>query len=169
MAACLRRFRLLLGACAVALSLAGAPAASAEQVRKVIDGDTIRLTDGRLVRYIGIDTPELRRKVDGRWVEAPEPFGQEAKRANERLVLGKVVRLEYDVQQLDRYGRVLAYVYVPTESGELMVNAELLRQGFAQPLTIPPDVKHAEAFRALVAEARAAQRGLWRAPAAEGR
>ena len=128
-------------------------------VGRVIDGDTIELRDGRLVRYIGMDTPEVRRREGDRWVYAPEPFAEAATQANERLVGGKTVRLEYDVQTRDRYGRLLAYVYV----GDLMVNAEMLRLGFAQLLTIPPDVKHVARFRALAQEAREAHRGLWRA------
>ena len=159
----LRCSHLFLGALAAAFSLALAPAASAERVQQVIDGDTVRLADGRLVRYIGIDTPELRRKVDGRWVKDPQPFAREARQANERLVLGKDVRLEYDIERLDRYGRTLAYVYAAGEGGaEVMVNAELLRLGYAQQMTIPPNVRYAERFRALVQEARGAQRGLWR-------
>lgn len=129
-------------------------------VRRVIDGDTVELADGRLVRYIGVDTPEVRRRQDGHWIVDPEPLGQAAAAFNRRLVEGRPVRLEYDVQTHDRYGRVLAYVYV----GEVMVNAELLRMGFAQPLTIPPDVKYADRFRALAEEARREHRGLWAAP-----
>ncbi|MBI4322943.1 MAG: thermonuclease family protein [Candidatus Omnitrophica bacterium] len=126
-------------------------------IRRVIDGDTVELGGGRLVRYIGIDTPELRRKIGGQWVEDPEPFGQAAKEANARLVAGKTVRLEYDVETHDRYGRLLAYVYVDGT----MVNATLLAGGYAQPLTIPPNVRHVEEFRRLVKEARDAKRGLW--------
>jgi len=126
-------------------------------VRRVIDGDTIELADGRLVRYIGVDTPETRRKVDGRWVRDPEPMGEEATAFNRRLVEGKRVRLEYDAQPTDRYGRLLAYVY----AGDVFVNAELLRQGYAQPLTIPPNVRHAEAFRVIAQDARDTRRGLW--------
>jgi len=126
-------------------------------VRRVIDGDTIELRDGRLVRYIGIDAPEVRRRAGEEWVEDPEPFGLEAKDANRRWVEGRSVRLEYDVQTHDRYGRLLAYVFVE----ERMVNAALLAEGYAQLLTIPPNVKYAELFRRLVQEARAARRGLW--------
>ena len=126
-------------------------------VRRVVDGDTIELTDGRLVRYIGIDAPESRQRQGDQWVEDPEPFSRAATRANRRLVEGKHVRLESDVETHDRFGRVLAYVY----AGEVMVNEELLREGFAQPLTIPPNVKYAERFRALAEEAREAHRGLW--------
>ena len=127
-------------------------------VQRVIDGDTVRLADGRLVRYIGVDTPEVRRKIGERWIRNPEPLAEAAMEANRRMVEGRRVRLEYDVQAHDRYGRVLAYVYI----GERMVNEELLREGFAQPLTIPPDVKYADRFRAVAAEARRAGRGLWK-------
>ena len=128
-------------------------------VRRVVDGDTIQLLDGRLVRYIGIDTPELRRREGSRWVMDPEPFALAATEANRRLVEGKTVRLEYDVQPRDRYGRLLAYVYVD----ERMVNAELLETGYAHLLTIPPDVRYAEEFRRLAAGARREHRGLWAA------
>ena len=132
------------------------------RVRRVVDGDTVELQDGRLLRYIGIDTPEVRRRVGDRWVVDPEPYGKAATEVNRRWVEGKGVRLEYDVQTHDRFGRLLAYVYVAEKSGtEMMVNAELLRQGFAQPLTIPPNVRYAERFRTLAAEARDARRGLW--------
>ena len=94
----------------------------------MIDGDTIELGDGRLVRYIGVDAPEARRKVGERWIVDPEPFSRAATEANRQLVEGKAVRLEYDVQTHDRYGRWLAYVYV----GERMVNEELLASGYAQ-------------------------------------
>lgn len=123
----------------------------------MIDGDTIELRDGRFVRYIGIDTPEVRRRVGERWVVDPEPFARAATDANRRLVEDQPVRLEYDVQPKDRHGRILAYVYV----GERMVNEELLAEGVAQPLTIPPNVRYAERFRTAAARARRAGRGLW--------
>lgn len=133
----------------------------------MIDGDTIELSGGEVVRYLGIDTPEVRRRQGEQWVHDPEPFGEQATEANRRLVERKTVRLEYDVQTRDGYGRLLAYVYAPAEeadrsgTGEIFVNEELLRQGVAQPLTIPPNVKRAERFRAVAAEARRAGRGLW--------
>ncbi len=123
----------------------------------MIDGDTIELSDGRLVRYIGIDTPELRRKEGEHWIVDPQPYAREAAEANRRLVEGQTVRLEYDVQRFDHYGRLLAYVYV----GDQMVNATLLEGGDAHLLTIPPDVKYVEQFRRLVEEARTAHRGVW--------
>jgi micrococcal nuclease len=127
-------------------------------VQRVIDGDTAQLADGRLVRYIGIDAPEVRRKVGERWVVDPEPFAHTATEANRRLVEGRRVHLEYDVQTHDRFGRLLAYVYV----GDQMVNAALLAGGYAQLLTLPPNVRYAEQFRALATDARREGRGLWR-------
>lgn len=127
-------------------------------VKQVIDGDTVILTDGRHVRYLGIDTPETRRKDGDGWVKDPEAYAEAATQRNREWVEGKRVRLEWDLQTHDRYGRLLAYVYV----SEVMVNAELLKEGFAQPLTIPPNVKHASLFKQLSREARLAKRGLWK-------
>ncbi len=123
-------------------------------VQRVIDGDTVVLTGGERVRYIGVDTPELHHPR-----KPVEFYGREAKEFNRRLVEGRKVRLEFDVQRYDRYGRLLAYVYL--EDGTF-VNGELLRQGYAQLLTIPPNVKHADRFVPLQKEAREAGRGLWR-------
>ena len=133
------------------------PLPQESRVRRVIDGDTIVLESGQTVRYIGMDTPELRRRVDRKWVQDPEPFGEAAKAENERMVNGKTVRLEYDLDTYDRYGRLLAYVYV----GDRMVNAALLEEGYAKLLTIPPNVKYVELFRRLSKESRRQQRGLW--------
>jgi micrococcal nuclease len=124
-------------------------------VLQVVDGDTIDVQlDGHRVRvrYLGINTPETKHAEKG-----VEPFGPEADAANRRLVEGHTVRLELDVQPWDRDQRLLAYVYV----GDLMVNAELVRQGYAQVATVPPNVKYADRFRELQREAREAQRGLW--------
>ena len=139
------------------------------RARRVIDGDTIQLTDGRLVRYIGIDAPEVHRKAHpgdaawqaGRtvWLADREPFGDEATAANRRLVQGAALTLEYDRERQDRYGRTLAYVY----AGPVMVNEALVRQGWARPLAIPPDVTYAERFQALADAARASGRGVWNA------
>ena len=119
---------------------------------RVVDGDTIRvrLPSGReeRVRYIGIDTPE-----------AGACFYREARAFNARLVAGREVRLERDVDERDRYGRLLAYVHADGRD----VGAELLRRGYAEPLVVPPNVRRAPRFAALAAGARAAGRGLWRA------
>lgn len=121
-------------------------------VLRAIDGDTIKLSDGKTLRYIGIDTPET---VDPR--KPLQCFGNEAKEENRRLVEGKTVRLEKDISQTDRYGRLLRYVYID----DVMINEELVKNGFAYSSSYPPDVKHQERFRLAQEEARANKRGLW--------
>ena len=119
------------------------------KVTQVIDGDTIKIADGSLVRYIGIDTPEV--------YPQPEDFGIEARLANCELVEGKRVRLERDVSDTDRFGRLLRYVYVD----DLFVNAELVRRGLAHAKAYPPDIKYQEFLEELESEARLADRGIW--------
>jgi micrococcal nuclease len=129
------------------------------RVVKVVDGDTIHVQVGGVrekVRYIGVDTPETKHPAKG-----VQCYGEQASRFNARLVDGEQVRLVRDVEERDRYGRLLAYVYRVRDG--LFVNAELARLGYAQPLTIPPDVRHAERFAALAREAREHGRGLWAA------
>jgi micrococcal nuclease len=140
----------------LALPASGAPAGLPATVVRIVDGDTIqvRIAD-RLekVRYIGMNTPEVHHPRKGE-----EPGGREASEVNRELVAGKQVRLELDVQERDRYGRLLAYVWV----GDTMVNAELVRRGYAQVMTIPPNVRYQELLVKLQREAREAGRGLWR-------
>lgn len=137
---------------------ASGSAATARVVR-VVDGDTI-VVDLRgaqeRVRYIGVDTPET--------VKPRTPvqcFGKKASAFNHRLLDGRRVRLVTDVEERDRYGRLLAYVY--RDGDGLFVNAELVRRGYATTLTIPPNVRFADRFRELAAAARRAGRGLWSA------
>ncbi|HUR85422.1 MAG TPA: thermonuclease family protein [Solirubrobacteraceae bacterium] len=128
-------------------------------VVKVVDGDTIHVIVGgrrEKVRYIGVDTPETKHPTKG-----VQCYGKKASQFNERLVGGERVRLVRDVEERDRYGRLLAYVYRARDG--LFVNAELARLGYAQPLTIAPDVRYAARFSALAREAREAGRGLWAA------
>jgi micrococcal nuclease len=126
-------------------------------VASVTDGDTIRVElDGENVpvRYIGIDAPETRDPV--------EPFGAEATDANEQLVAGREVVLERDVSDVDRFGRLLRYVWIEMEAGWILVNLELVRQGMATVVTFPPDVKyHDEVLLPAQREAREAGVGLW--------
>src|SRR5829696_1785968 len=132
---------------------------SGGQVLRVVDGDTIHVAvDGRdeTIRYIGVDTPES--------VKPGTPVQCFAKRAsafNARLVAGERVRLVADAEPRDRYGRLLAYVYRVRDGR--FVNAALVRHGYAAPLTIPPNVAHADEFRRLASAARRAGRGLWSA------
>jgi micrococcal nuclease len=140
------------------LLVAGAAAAAPLEgtVVRVVDGDTIyvQLADRvEKIRYLGVNTPEIHHPVRGE-----EPGGREAADVNRRIVDGRRVRLELDVRTRDRYGRLLAYVWV----GEIMVNAELVRRGYAQVMTVPPNVKYQDLFVKLQREARDAGRGLWR-------
>jgi micrococcal nuclease len=125
-------------------------------VVRIVDGDTIHVQIGgrrEKVRYIGINTPEVHHPTKG-----AEPGGREASEQNRVLVTGKRIRLELDVQDRDRYGRLLAYVWV----GDVMINAELVRRGYAQVMTIPPNVRYQALFLKLQRDAREAGRGLWR-------
>ncbi|MFC1943064.1 thermonuclease family protein [Chloroflexota bacterium] len=115
----------------------------------MIDGDTITIEGGYRVRYIGIDAPEIQPQA--------EPFGSEAWQANQRLIEGKEVRLERDVSETDKYGRLLRYVWVD----DILVEAELVRQGLALAKAYPPDTKYQDYLEQMQAEAREAGRGMW--------
>lgn len=134
------------------------------KVTKAVDGDTVhvRLKSGKeeKVRFIGVDTPESTMQV--------EPYGKEAAAYTKSKLLNKDVWLELDVQERDKYGRLLAYVWLspPTkESAEeirtKMFNAVLLLEGYAQVMTVPPNVKYAEYFRKYQQEAIEKNAGLW--------
>jgi micrococcal nuclease len=128
------------------------------KVIKVIDGDTFWADDGSekgiKIRLIGVDAPESRnvfKKKKGY-------FGKEAKIYLSNLFAGQSVRLEYDVDSLDHYGRTLAYVYLPDGT---FVNADLVKNGYAMVMTVPPNVKYADEFVKYQQEARENNRGLW--------
>lgn len=116
------------------------------QVTKVIDGDTIEISGGKRLRYIGIDTPET-----------DQCFGKQATDFNKSLVLGKSVKIIEDVQKLDKYGRILAYVY--TEQG--FINMALVEEGYAKAATFPPNVRYQELFKKAETAARLKKAGLW--------
>ena len=122
-------------------------------VSRIVDGDTIQLSNGKKVRYIGIDTPET---VDPR--KPVQCFGKEAKEANKNLVLKRTVILKKDVSETDKYGRLLRYVYL--EDGTF-VNLWLVKNGYAFAYTYPPDVAHSQEFLVAEREARENKRGLW--------
>jgi micrococcal nuclease len=144
----------------------------------VVDGDTIHVRiDDKVekVRYIGVNAPEVphARGHDGasRRPHAPEErhhargfphtpaAGDAARRINLQLVSGKQVRLELDRERRDSYKRLLAYVWV----GDTMVNAEMVKRGYAEVMTMPPDFRHRALLESLQREAREAGRGLWSA------
>ena len=126
-------------------------------VSRVVDGDTIELSNRDIVRYIGIDTPEVRERIGSKWVYNPRPYAEEARAFNEKLVEGKAVRLECDVQKRDKYKRLLAYVY----AGDKMINLEMVKEGYAMIYTYPPNVKYAQEFLEAEREAKRNKKGLW--------
>jgi len=154
----------LVTAVIVALTLARdhaqAGRSAAVTVVRVVDGDTVvaHLPGGdERVRLIGIDTPE---SVDPR--RPVECFGKEAaRRTGELLPKGTEIRLERDVEARDRYGRLLAYVYRVDDG--TFINLALAEEGYADVLTIPPNIAYADRFAAAVAGAREYGRGLWQA------
>lgn len=127
-------------------------------VTKVVDGDTFWISSGQgkalKIRLIGIDAPESR--ISGK--KEIGYFGKEAKEFLTTLILNKFVRLEYDVDKYDRYGRTLAYVYL--EDGTFL-NQYLIEKGYAVLMTYPPNVKYVDLFIKLQEEARNNKKGLW--------
>lgn len=142
--------------------VAGLPAGDDTTVVSVTDGDTIVVAGSTRVRLIGIDTPETHHPS-----KPVQCFGAEASaHTRELLPAGTPVRLVHDVERLDRYRRTLAYVYRLGDG--LFVNAALVRDGYAQAYTYPPNVAHSDELVALAREAREAGRGLWSACATLG-
>lgn len=136
-------------------------------VKRAIDGDTIQLETGEMVRLIGIDTPEMhesdklyrdsrRTRQDIRTIKE---LGKRAYEFTKKLVEGKRVSLEFDKEKRDKYGRLLAYAYL---KDGIFINAEIVKQGYASLLTIPPNVKYSDLFLKLYQEARLKNRGLWK-------
>jgi len=128
------------------------PSGEMARVARVVDGDTVELETGEKVRYIGMNTPET---VDPR--KSVECFGKEASDKNKELVEGQDVLLERDVSDKDQYDRLLRYVWV----GDTMVNELLVRQGYAQVTTYPPDVKYKDRFVRAQQAAQEESIGLW--------
>lgn len=136
------------------------------EVTRVVDGDTLKLANGERIRLIGVDTPEAhyskklvadarRSRMD---TAAIKRLGRRASAFTKNLCFGKKVRLEYDVERRDRYGRILAYVYLDDGT---FVNAKIVSEGYGQVMTVPPNVKYADTFLRLEREAQSARRGLW--------
>jgi micrococcal nuclease len=119
---------------------------------RVIDGDTIVLSNGEKVRLIGVDTPETKHPQ-----KPVEYYGKEATAFTKKMVGGRVVKLKYDVQRRDKYGRLLAYVYLMNGT---FLNAEIIKQGYGHAYTRFP-FKYMEQFKEYEKEAREAKRGLW--------
>lgn len=127
------------------------PTEQAIQVVRVVDGDTIEIETGQRVRLIGVDTPELNNGNN------PDCYAQEAYEFTREELEGQTVRLEKDVSDTDRYGRLLRYVYL---EGQLF-NKTLVREGYANARSYPPDVSQQESLRIAEQDARNEEIGLW--------
>lgn len=115
-------------------------------VAKVVDGDTVDLSDGQRARYLGIDTPEK-----------SEPLYAEAAKLNERMVLNREVRWELGNEAKDHYGRLLVWLFVDSK----LVNVEMVREGLARVYLHPGNDQYKDELVAAQREARAARRGMW--------
>lgn len=132
--------------------------ARTDEVVRVVDGDTVVLRSAGTSRLIGVDTPEV--------FGGQECFGREASAFTKRLLRpGLPVGVERDVEERDRYGRTLIYLRLPDGRS---LNELLVADGFAVPLTIPPNVRHAERFRELARRARERTAGLWSLRSCDG-
>ncbi len=131
------------------------------RVEKVTDGDTLTLSSGEKLRLIGIDTPEITTKERGQFRYNPQPFALEAKNLVQQLAEGQKVRIEYDLVRRDVYGRSLGYCFIQGKSGEVFLNKQLLEEGFAVLLTIPPNIKYADTFVEAQTNARQKKKGIW--------
>lgn len=133
-------------------------------VSEIVDGDTFYVLDSTRnnsklkIRLIGIDAPESRKVFN----KEKHPFGDSAKNFLKNLIYLKNVILEYDIDSTDRYGRKLCYASVQDTKEVLFVNSEMLRNGYAWILTVPPNVKYVDLFVELQKEARENLRGIWK-------
>jgi micrococcal nuclease len=128
-------------------------------VRWVNDGDTIVLSDGRVIRYIGIDAPEVEHNGPQKKIKKAEVYGYEAKAFNKSMVNLKQVRLEFDSQKYDRYGRTLSYVFLKDKT---FVNEEMVRKGYAYCMLNNPNKRHSEMFLKVQQDAMGAKIGMWK-------
>jgi len=135
-------------------------------VTRAVDGDTLVLENNERVRLIGIDTPEMHEsnklnrdaQRSGQDVQIIKQLGRRSYEFTKKLVEGKRVKLEFDVERFDKYKRILAYVYLLDGT---FVNALIVQEGYASLMTYPPNVKYADEFLRLYRQARENKRGLW--------
>ena len=123
-------------------------------VKWVNDGDTILLTNGLRVRYIGIDAPEIDHEN-----QKAQPYGYKARAFNKKMLLSQKIRLEFDIERYDRYGRLLAYIFLPNGS---FLNERVLQNGYAFFLYKMPNIKHSDLLLKAQQGAMKAKRGIWR-------
>jgi len=148
-------------------SVAPAFGADVFVVQHVLDGDTVVLQDGQHVRLIGVDTPEMgderRNRQDARRNHLSEKivnkFSKRAKEFLSQAVVGRTVRLEYDWQRKDKYGRTLAYVY--RQPDDYFLNAEIIQRGYGFAYLVF-EFRYSEEFRQYQRQAQENQMGLWK-------
>ncbi len=140
-------------------------------VTRIVDGDTLKIRywgKEESIRLIGIDPPESRvnkkakrdAKRSGQDIKTITAMGKKATEYVESLVKpGDLITIEFDAQQRDRYDRLLGYVYL---SNGKMLNEEIVKAGYANIMTIPPNVKYQDRFLRAYKEARERERGLWK-------
>ncbi len=120
-------------------------------VRKIIDGNTVQLESGEIVKYIGVNAPDLNKK------EGPEFYARQATSYNKKLVFMKKVRLEFDAKRKDEAGHLLAYVFVK----KTFVNADLIRNGCARADVKPPNLRYKDTLLDAERKAVADDKGIW--------
>ena len=136
------------------LPLQACSADTGYRVKWVLDGDTIVLNDGRKVRYLGINTPELAHDD-----QQAEPFAEVAKRFNASLVYDKEIRLEFDKERTDQYGRTLAYIFLTDGT---FVNAQIISNGYAFLSFHPPNQKYEPILFQSQRAAMSDRKGIWK-------
>jgi micrococcal nuclease len=128
-------------------------------VMSVVDGDTFRVDDGSAkglkIRLIGIDAPETRKSEH----KNVGYYGVEAKNYLRQMIGNKQVKLVFDVERYDQYGRTLAYAYLRDGT---FINADLVKNGYARVVTFPPNVRFADVFYSLQRKARLQKKGMWK-------
>ncbi|CAN2042870.1 micrococcal nuclease [Candidatus Magnetomoraceae bacterium gMMP-15] len=122
-------------------------------VKYISDGDTIILRNGKKIRYIGINTPEIAHRN-----KKGEPYGQAAKKFNKKLVNGKKVFIIFDSNKFDQYGRILGYIFLKDGT---FINARMIEEGYAYCLYYFPNIKHSNIFLKLQRKAMSQKKGIW--------
>lgn len=129
------------------------------KVSRVIDGDTVELTDGRTVRYLNMDTPET--KKPGTPVQC---FGLEASSFNKKLVDGQEIEIKPDKENEDRYGRILRFIFLKGSNSQKIeesLNAKMVNEGYARSMIIKPNTTYQNIFKDLEKEAKNKKLGIW--------
>ena len=126
-------------------------------VIEVVDGDTIRLKSGALIRYLGLNSPETKSRDSGSWVNKESYWGRKAYLINKELVLNKQIRIEYDKKKKDKYKRLLGYVF----AGDVFVNKNIIQEGLAVIDVRSPNFKYVDLLADSFKNALDKKKGIW--------